>query len=394
MIDTVSAARDSEAQMTMTAPATLKNPESAEPGPISAALGAVLGEAAFHHRIALERKRTERSGTPFVLMLLGTGDSLPLDKSGRVLGNILAALSLSTRETDIIGWYRDQSVVGVLFTGLSAGERDSILGTMMNRVSGALRDHLSLEKFSQIGISLHVFPEDWDQETTVGNPTLYPDYAHRDRRQKFALIVKRTFDIAGSAAALVALSPLFFVLAALVKFSSKGPVLFKQQRLGQFGKPFTFLKFRSMYVNNDAAIHAEFMRRVIKGHHDGSSEAGSRPVYKMTRDPRITRVGRILRRWSLDELPQFVNVLRGEMSLVGPRPALAYECQEYAIWHRRRVLEVKPGLTGLWQINGRSRVRFDEMVRQDLQYVRTWSLWLDLKILLKTPAALFSDDAF
>ena len=112
-------------------------------------------------------------------------------------------------------------------------------------------------------------------------------------------------------------------------------------------------------------------------------------------DPRITKVGRFLRRTSLDELPQFVNVLRGEMSLVGPRPPLAYECQEYDLWHRRRVLEVKPGVTGLWQVRGRSRVRFDDMVRLDLQYVRTWSLWLDVQILMQTPkAVLFGGDAY
>ena len=112
-------------------------------------------------------------------------------------------------------------------------------------------------------------------------------------------------------------------------------------------------------------------------------------------DPRITPVGRFLRRSSLDELPQFFSVLKGDMSLVGPRPPLAYECHEYELWHRRRVLEVKPGLTGLWQVKGRSRVRFDDMVRLDLQYVRTWSLWLDIQILLKTPVAiLFGGDAY
>jgi len=149
-----------------------------------------------------------------------------------------------------------------------------------------------------------------------------------------------------------------------------------------------------MYANNDRKIHQEFMKRVIKGDHDGRTEGESKSVYKMTNDPRITKIGRILRRTSLDELPQFINVLRGDMSLVGPRPPIPYECQEYEPWHRRRVLEVKPGITGLWQIRGRSRVRFDDMVRLDLQYIRSWSLWLDIQILWQTPRALFSDDAF
>lgn len=354
----------------------------------------VLGEVPFHQMIALERKRTERSGKPFLLMLLDGGNCLPSDRSGRVLGKILSALSLATRETDVTGWYKNHSIVGVMFTDISADDRESILGTMMSRVSETLRNNLSLEKFSQISISMHVFPEEWNQDSTHGNPTLYPDFVNRNQAQKFGRMAKRGIDIAGSAAALVLLSPVFLAVAALVKLSSRGPVLFKQERLGQFGKTFTFLKFRSMYANNDRRIHQEFMKRVIKGDHDGRAHGGSKSVYKMTNDPRITRIGWLLRRTSLDELPQFINVLRGDMSLVGPRPPIAYECQEYDIWHRRRVLEVKPGITGLWQIRGRSRIRFDDMVRLDLQYVRTWSLWLDMQILMQTPRALFSDDAF
>jgi lipopolysaccharide/colanic/teichoic acid biosynthesis glycosyltransferase len=354
----------------------------------------VLGEEPFHRMIALERKRTERSGKPFLLMLLDAGHCLPADKNGRVMGKILSALALATRDTDVTGWYKDHAIVGVMFTDINADDRESILGTMMSRVSETLRNNLSLEKFGQISMSMHVFPEAWDQESTHGNPTLYPDLANRNQEQRFGRVVKRLIDLVGSAAALVMLFPVFLVVAALVKLSSKGPVLFRQERLGQFGKSFTFLKFRSMYANNDRKIHQEFMKRVIKGVHDGRGEGGSKAVYKMTNDPRITKVGWMLRRTSLDELPQFINVLLGDMSLVGPRPPIAYECQEYDIWHRRRVLEVKPGITGLWQIRGRSRIRFDDMVRLDLQYVRTWSLWLDLQILAQTPRALFSDDAF
>jgi len=362
--------------------------------PVADQTFSVLTEEAFHRMIALERKRTERSGKPFLLLLLDGGNCLPSDRTGRVLAKILSVLSLATRETDVTGWYKNHSIVGVLFTDLSADDRESIVGTMMSRVSETLRNNLSLEKFSQVGISMHVFPETWDQESTHGNPTLYPDFVNRNQAQKFSRIAKRGMDIVGSAAALIVLSPVFLVVAALVKLSSKGPVLFRQERLGQLGKPFTFLKFRSMYANNDRKIHQEFMKRVIQGDHDGRAEGGKKPVYKMTNDPRITKIGSILRRTSLDELPQFINVLRGEMSLVGPRPPIAYECREYDIWHRRRVLEVKPGITGLWQVKGRSRVRFDDMVRLDLQYVRTWSLWLDVQILMQTPRALFSDDAF
>jgi lipopolysaccharide/colanic/teichoic acid biosynthesis glycosyltransferase len=202
-------------------------------------------------------------------------------------------------------------------------------------------------------------------------------------------------DVVGSGLAIVLASPLLCVIALLVKLTSKGPVLFKQQRLGQFGNSFTFFKFRSMYVNNDLKIHQDFMKQLISGDYDGQADATSKPVYKMKNDPRVTRIGRFLRRTSLDELPQFFNVLKGDMSLVGPRPPLEYEYEEYDVWHRRRVLEIKPGITGLWQVRGRSRVRFDDMVRLDLQYARGWSLWLDVQILAETPrAVLLGDGAF
>ena len=150
-----------------------------------------------------------------------------------------------------------------------------------------------------------------------------------------------------------------------------------------------------MCVNNDPKIHQEFMKTVIAGKHDGKTPDGNKPVYKMTNDPRITPIGRFLRKSSLDEIPQFFNVLKGDMSLVGPRPPLVYEFREYQIWHRRRVLETRPGITGLWQVKGRSRIRFDDMVRLDLEYVEKWSIWLDLQIMMKTPRAVVrGSDAF
>jgi lipopolysaccharide/colanic/teichoic acid biosynthesis glycosyltransferase len=338
----------------------------------------ILDEPTFRSVIAQERRRTERSRKPALLMLLDLG-SLPR-QNGKVLNNTLAALSLATRDTDATGWYKDHSVIGVMFAEIGIDDPGTILATMMHRVSDTLRRSLSLEKASQINISLHVFPENWNKDSSVGNPTLYPDLEHREKTRRAALAVKRTIDVVGSAAAIVVFAPLFLLVGALVKLGSKGPVLYKQERVGQFGAPFTFLKFRSMYANNDPKIHQEFMKRVISGDHEKGS--------KMEDDPRITRIGRFLRKSSLDELPQFFSVLKGHMSLVGPRPPLAYECQEYDIWHRRRVLEVKPGITGLWQVTGRSRLRFDEMVRLDLHYVRNWSPWLDLKILLKTPISV------
>jgi lipopolysaccharide/colanic/teichoic acid biosynthesis glycosyltransferase len=191
---------------------------------------------------------------------------------------------------------------------------------------------------------------------------------------------------------LLVLSPILLVIAIAIKLTSDGPVFFVQERLGQFGTRFKCLKFRTMYTNNDPKIHREYVERFIAGKaKEERNESGS-VVYKIMDDPRITPVGRLLRNLSFDEIPQFWNVLRGEMSLVGPRPPVAYEFRVYDIWHRRRVLEVKPGVTGLWQVSGRSRTSFDDMVRLDLRYSQSWSLWLDLKILAATPRAVFTGD--
>jgi lipopolysaccharide/colanic/teichoic acid biosynthesis glycosyltransferase len=147
-----------------------------------------------------------------------------------------------------------------------------------------------------------------------------------------------------------------------------------------------------MYADNDPKIHEEYTQRFIAGKADDETACGNPPIYKITNDHRVTRIGRILRKSSLDEFPQFWNVLTGEMSLVGPRPPVPYEYAIYDVWHRRRVLEVKPGVTGLWQVSGRSRTSFNDMVRLDLQYSKSWSLWLDLKILVATPRAVLGGE--
>jgi lipopolysaccharide/colanic/teichoic acid biosynthesis glycosyltransferase len=165
-------------------------------------------------------------------------------------------------------------------------------------------------------------------------------------------------------------------------------VLYRQVRVGRRGEPFEMLKFRSMFVNADPAIHQQYVSWYIKS--SGQVERTGNEVFKLTADPRITPVGRFLRRTSLDELPQFWNVLKGDMSLVGPRPPLPFEVEQYQPWHRRRVLDAKPGVTGLWQVEGRSRTTFDEMVRLDLRYARTRSLWTDLRILAATPRAMIT----
>ncbi|MBT8490933.1 MAG: exopolysaccharide biosynthesis polyprenyl glycosylphosphotransferase [Deltaproteobacteria bacterium] len=236
--------------------------------------------------------------------------------------------------------------------------------------------------------SLQWFPDDKSEKDYQPNPLFYPDVIEKAVHKVFALFCKRIFDIIGSLVGLVIFSPLFLIIPILIKLSSKGPVFFRQERLGLFGKKFTFLKFRSMRVDNDDDIHREYIKQLItadNGRTSGSEAAKPNGVYKIQSDPRVTFIGKFLRKTSLDELPQFINVLKGEMSLVGPRPPIPYECDEYKLWHMRRVIEVKPGITGLWQVEGRSSTNFDEMVRLDLKYIREWSLWLDIELLLKTP---------
>jgi lipopolysaccharide/colanic/teichoic acid biosynthesis glycosyltransferase len=350
----------------------------------------ILNADAFRRMITLERKRSERSRKPFMLLLLDMGDRLPSEKNGKTLGKILTALAGSTRDTDITGWYADHCVVGVMFTEIATGDSSSVPTTIIARVTETLRKNLTLEQFNRVSLSFHVFPEDWKNDAQgPSNPTLYPDLSQREDARKSFRVVKRMMDILGSLLALVIFSPIFLFAALAIKATSRGPIFFRQGRIGQHGNSFMFLKFRSMYVNNDASVHKAYVQKLIAGKADKHpSDGNGQGVYKLTKDSRITRVGSFLRKTSMDELPQFINVLKGEMSLVGPRPPVPYEVEAYDIWHRRRLLEAKPGITGLWQVSGRSRVTFDDMVRLDLQYARSWSPWTDIKILLRTPAAV------
>ena len=356
--------------------------------------GEVLHEETFHRMISLERKRSERSQRPFVLLLIDTGRNQPGGKPSRVLLDMLSALQGATRETDVTGWYTTNSVVGVMFTEIVL-DNNAVLSTILSRVGAVLRGRLDTDQFSRIKFSFHVFPDDWDSQDQErpSNPTLYPDLEKRQESNRLGRATKRMIDVLGSLLLLAILSPVFFMIAAAIKLTSRGPVLFQQKRIGEHGTPFTFLKFRSMYMNNDSSEHKEYVRQLIAGQAEKKSANGNGTgVFKLTNDPRITPVGRMLRRSSLDELPQLINVLRGEMSLVGPRPPVPYEVEAYATWHRRRLLEAKPGITGLWQVYGRSRVEFDDMVRLDLRYARDCSPLLDLKILLQTPRAVMSGD--
>ena len=203
--------------------------------------------------------------------------------------------------------------------------------------------------------------------------------------------IKRVIDFSIALILLAISMPVMAILAISIRLTSGGPVLFRQERVGENGKPFTFYKFRTMAHNADNSHHKEFMHRFIRGEDVSdltSSNDEGKKVYKMQRDPRITALGYFLRKTSLDELPQFFNVLNGTMSLVGPRPPIPYEVDAYKSWHMQR-LQVRPGITGAWQVNGRSATTFDEMVEMDLAYIRNRSIWYDFKLMFQTiPATL------
>jgi lipopolysaccharide/colanic/teichoic acid biosynthesis glycosyltransferase len=355
-------------------------------------LDRILEEDVFHSLLVLERRRAQRSRHPFVLLLL---DTMSQNGTAEKLSyEILDVLPDSVRETDLIGWYKKGSVSAIIFTEVALNSEAPVTESLKAKIIAALERRLGKNKVGKIAITAHLFPEeDREHPGSIADSKLYPDLQRQASRKRVSLAVKRTIDVVGSALILSLLSPVFAVIALLIKLTSKGPVLFQQERLGLCGARFKCLKFRTMHINCDSKIHQEFVHQFITGKIDcGGQDASRSAIYKITDDPRVTSIGRFLRRTSLDECPQFWNVLRGEMSLVGPRPPVPYEFDAYDIWHRRRILEVKPGITGLWQVSGRSRVRFEEMVRLDVRYSQRWSLWLDLKILAATPWAVCSGE--
>jgi len=357
----------------------------------------ILSEEGFLHVRQLEWLRAERSGKPLMLMLVDVGNLIQGDRytHEELMPKVLSAIEISTRETDVIGWYKMHTLVGALLTEIDSSEIATVPDRMSARVREALQENLGIEKANRVSICFHLFPED------VGGKSCHPksqakgvrEFAGTGKSKRIERGIKRALDIGASFSALILLSPVLLAITVAVKLTSKGPIIFRQKRIGRHGDFFQFLKFRSMVVDNDSSEHKEYVRRFIRGKaKPGNGDAVQEKVFKLTDDPRITPVGRFLRRTSLDELPQFWNVLKGEMSLVGPRPALPYEFETYDLWHKRRVWEMKPGITGLWQVSARSKTSFDEMVRLDIRYVNAWSLWLDLRLILKTPKVVLSGE--
>jgi lipopolysaccharide/colanic/teichoic acid biosynthesis glycosyltransferase len=349
-------------------------------------------ESSFNRILCLERKRTERSGNPFALALL---DVRPLwsgleDWEKETLCRTIGS---GGRETDVAGWYTERTAIGIILTALGTSSRSAIQSSLAQRIGERLRAAVGPVKAGKIRISFHFYPEEYgtDRPGAEADVILYPDLAIQNTSKSASAILKRVLNLAGSAGATLVFLPLLLCIALIIRMTSRGPAFFRQRRIGQFGREFTFLKFRTMYYNCDSEIHKDYVQRFISANSEYTSKnQDSGPVYKIVADPRVTPIGRFLRKTSLDELPQLLNVLKGDMSLVGPRPAIPYEVSSYRYWHRRRFIEAKPGITGLWQVYGRSRTTFDEMVRLDIRYGREQSILLDIKILLKTPFVLLT----
>jgi lipopolysaccharide/colanic/teichoic acid biosynthesis glycosyltransferase len=392
--------------------------------------------------------RSDRTDTPLTLLVfdLQSAGRRTLAGDGKELERLASIVCECTRRTDIKGWFRDghRLRVGLLLHNTTHENAERILSCVRQRFAGAPRagngngngngksngngngGHGPLT----VACEIYAYPSGrtvvsdgkWEQALLFDDETLAglngpgapqdprsrgpktgqgaapslpealapgnPAAASIDELLAGPIpLWKRLMDVCVAAAALVVLSPVFVLVALAIRLTSRGPVFFKQERIGYLGKPFPLWKFRSMRENADATVHRKYLSRLITG----KGNSADAPMLKMDRaNPQITAVGRFLRLTCIDELPQMVNVLRGEMSLVGPRPCLPYEVEEYLLWHHRRFDSI-PGITGLWQVSGKNRTTFRQMIRYDIYYARHRSLRLDLWILLRTIPAIFRE---
>jgi lipopolysaccharide/colanic/teichoic acid biosynthesis glycosyltransferase/GGDEF domain-containing protein len=386
----------------------------------------------FDLRLCEERRRTERSGLPFSVLAMDISEftdsvrqhpNLNLLKIKKAVSDIVRE---NCRTSDIKTWYSD-TTLKILMPETSTTDAYVLSEKLHKKFNNGFRFALGTKNTFDLKKNMIIssFPEfiidskngsgsktadesrppappvlkspmedgtsailtmKWDtlNQTSLTWP-LYSDLLKEHDFPDTDKWIKRGIDIIGALLGIILFSPVMLVIAILIKITSSGPVLFKQERIGFLGKTFTFLKFRSMTTGCSEERHREYVTKLIKNEvNPAHQEVDCKPVFKMNDDPRVTPFGLFLRKSSLDELPQLINVLKGEMSLVGPRPPIPYEVEKYENWHFRRVLEVKPGITGLWQVEGRSSTTFNEMVRLDIAYVNNFSLWLDLKILFKT----------
>ncbi len=344
----------------------------------------IHSEQHFKDELYKERKRTERTKSPLTVLFLNFSRLYETNKKNGVKvwdKELISIISECTRVTDYAGWYECNRILGIIYTDTTLDDARKIV---LDKVKAKIELKHSSVINAEVDCVAITFPR---KEITSSDSiafTIYP--SKKDTvKEKVYLSAKRMLDLFAAVGGILFFSPLFLLLVFLIKIDSKGPVFYVQKRVGEGGAVFNLYKFRSMRTDANDSIHRDYVTQLIKGCAQKNSG-----VYKIKDDPRVTRVGKYLRKYSLDELPQFFNVLKGQMSIVGPRPPIPYETAEYDLWHLRRVMECKPGVTGLWQVEGRSKTNFDDMVRLDLKYIQKRSFLLDLLIIVKTPWALMT----
>lgn len=382
----------------------------------------LLPSKKFRSELELEMLRSDRTGSPMTLILfdLESGQAQPEEREAGLL-KLAQLIGQESRLTDHKGWYHDDAGLHVALMLLhTLPERaHRIITVTRNRFREAMSQQKNQAlKTLDLACAIYAYPirperleEDEahtshpgeeagggngaagrDPEGAAGPDSMQirPQYpsAHLLLRRRLP-VWKRSFDLIASLIGLLIIFPLFLLIALLIKLTSPGPVFFKQERVGYLGKIFRCWKFRSMRVDADPTAHKQYLSQLIEQAAGEGDKGADKPMIKLdSKDKQITVVGRILRKSCLDELPQLFNVLRGEMSLVGPRPCLPYEVEKYQRWHLHR-LDAVPGITGLWQVMGKNKTTFKQMIRLDILYARQRCLWLDIKILFLTiPAVL------
>ena len=329
----------------------------------------------FHKVLKRERFRADRNNHEFSLIVFDVG---VLKKNMGAARHFIDILTSRVRVSDEVGLYDERRLAVLLPDTSSRGAK--VLADNVCREVPASASCLEYECFTYTYPSQKLFAENSFSRSNRFEEDVNIKIATGHKTPFW----KRAIDIIFASIFLLALSPLLGLVAIMIKMVSSGPVFFRQKRVGRSGKIFTMYKFRTMKVNNNAAVHHEYLKELING--DSKRE---KPMVKLKNDSRIIPMGNIVRKASIDELPQMINVLLGEMSLVGPRPCIPYEAEEYLRWHARR-FDIIPGLTGLWQVNGKNKTTFKEMIRLDIEYAVRRSFWLDIKILLKTPMVVLS----
>ncbi|MBU0481709.1 MAG: sugar transferase [Proteobacteria bacterium] len=352
----------------------------------------LYGEKEFAHILARERARADRSTHRFSLVTFATRHE---KLGGKAETHLLIELNNRMRATDEAGWLLPNKIGVILHNSNAHSAWNFAKYIQMSLLANGI----------QLLCEVYSYPP--PQDKGAGSAEKIPKRIQPERgfghhftrdlpEQELSLLYlkrisrkKRCLDLLGSSLGLILLSPLFVLLWCVIKSVSPGPAIYRQTRIGLGGRPFQFLKFRTMEYNADTTGHQKHLASLIPK--EDGERAPARPMVKLDdHNDQIIPFGKLLRKTYLDELPQLVNVLKGDMSLIGPRPSIPYEVAEYQLWHKGR-FDTTPGMTGLWQVSGKNRLTFNQMVRLDIQYARRQSLWLDIKILLMTPMTIASE---